>query len=317
MSRLALSVFLACSVAACSGTSEPTQSGDPTKPGPTTDPGTKTGDPDAPLDPSTNDPVPVDLPSLVAHAASGADLAPDFSCAGKPMPVEHGATKDREFHLIELGGQDTDRVGDVPVELFFANKLGKADASLMAPKSDDATQNGLFHANTHGGFIGYRIAAQPGYVSIVGLDLDVPESGPVLPAVPTVDRVKALSILIAGSAYDPTPGTGRVVVRIVDCNTNAVAGAHVTLEVDGKVVKPGKNDGVRRNYFSDSELPGDDTLTSRSGVVAFLEVPGDAKTIRVVARGKVGSDTQVIAKRSVPLVADGVLTAKAAPWKAP
>lgn len=90
------------------------------------------------------------------------------------------------------------------------------------------------------------------------------------------------------------------------------------LEIDGKVAKPSKSDGVRRSYFTDTEFPsGSAQWTSRSGVVGFIEMPAGAKAIRAVARGIVDGQTKVLALRTIPLVADGVTTAKMFPYAMP
>ena len=142
-------------------------------------------------------------------------------------------------------------------------------------------------------------------------------TGAVLPAVPTQEKVQLLSVLIGGTSYEPTKGAGRAVVRVKDCALHALANTHVVLEVDGKVRRPSKSDGLRRSYFSDTEFPGPNTWTSRSGVVAFLEIPPGAKSIRLVARGKVGGVTKVVGLRTIPLVADGLVAAKVMPFTTP
>lgn len=273
-------------------------------------------DPTGAVDPVA-DPVPSDIGELKAFATS--DVAPDLSCFGTAMPVSRGSMGDREFHLIALGGDDSERISGVAVELFLGNKVNGAmpDASVMSPKDDDATKTGLFHAKAHAGWIGYRIAASDGTLPIVGLDLDVPDSGPVLPAAPTKDKVDALSILIGGASYTPVAGAGRVVVRAVDCQGHPLVNAHVVLEVDGKVPAVNAEGEMRKSYFNDTELPSSGKLTSRSGVVAFLDVPATAKSLRAVARGNVGGTVKVLGLREVPLVQDGVATAKITPFTAP
>src|SRR5438067_1573853 len=64
--------------------------GDGTKP--TTTNGPVAADP-------TADPVPAELPSLVARTTE-ADVAPDLSCAGKPLPLGVAPLTEREFHMI-------------------------------------------------------------------------------------------------------------------------------------------------------------------------------------------------------------------------
>lgn len=303
------------SMIACGSADAPKSSTTTEKPGDTTT--TPTTDPNAALDP-TDDAVPTGLPQLNAYnKEKGIEVMPDLSCLDKPLPVSTGSAADREFHLIQLGGADSDRVGDAKVDVFVGNALDKMpDASVMVKKGDDMNSTGVFNASVPTGFLAYRV--QPldgtGYVPIIGLDLEVPASGPVLPAVPTEGKVQALSILIGGATYEPTKGAGRAVVRVKDCALNALANAHVVIEIDGKVKKPSKTDGLRKSYFSDSEFPGTGTWTSRSGVVAFLELPPGAKSLRIVARGNVGGVTKVIGMRKIPLVADGLVAAKVMPF---
>jgi len=302
-------------VAVACGGAEGTDRSPTTTPDPT--PSTS-ADPEAPLDVS-DDPVPAALPPLAAYdKAAGAEVPADVSCLTKPLEVAHGEAADREFHLIELGGQDGDRVGDARVELFLGNSIGKAaDATIMAKKADDKSSTGIFSAAARPGWIAYRVAPATGYVPIVGLDLEIPESGAVLPAVPTADKVGALSVLIGGASYSATNGAGRAVVRVVDCGYRALANTHVVLEVDGKVRKPSKSEGVRRSYFSDAEFPSTGSWTSRSGVVAFLEIPAGAQNIRVVARANVDGQVKVVGMRKIPLVADGIAAAKVFPYVTP
>jgi hypothetical protein len=303
--------FISVGCASADGSKTPA-TGDPAKTPVDTTP---TTDPNAALDP-VDDPVPSGLPELSAYSKeSGGDVMPDLSCFGKDLPVSTGAPADREFHLIELGGADADRVGDARVDLFVGNEIDNTpDASVMAKKTEDKLGTGVFNASVPTGWLAYKVAPAMGYVPIVGLDLEVPTTGAVLPAVPTEEKVKLLSILIGGSSYEPTKGAGRAVVRIKDCALNALTNTHVVLEVDGKVRRPSKSEGLRRSYFSDTEFPGTSSWTTRSGVVAFLEIPPGAKAIRIVARGKVGGVSKVIAMRKIPLVADGLVAAKVMPF---
>ncbi len=279
---------------------------------------TTTTDPNAPLDP-VDDPIPAGLPVLAAYdKVTGAEVAADVSCFSKPLEVAHGTAADREFHLIELGGQDGDRVGDAKVDLFLDNEVSPApDATIMVKKTEDKLGTGVFSQSTRPGWIAYRVAPAAGYVPIIGLDLEVPESGPVQPAVPTEDKVKALSMLIGGSTYTATRGAGRAVIRIMDCNYRTLSNTHVVLEIDGKVRRPSKSDGLRRSYFSDSEFPSAANWTSHSGVVAFLEIPAGATSIRAVARANVDGQLKVVAIRKIPLVADGIAAAKVFPYTTP
>jgi len=270
-----------------------------------------------PLDP-VNDP-PGDLPAALGHSLVTSEDSPaDFSCYGSPLVIARGAPADREFHVIELGGADSDRVGGVSVDLYFDDTFKKSDLTVTSLKSDDKTKNGTFTAKVSAGYISYRFPASPGYLETYGIELDVPDTGPSLPAVANADKVTALSILIAGASFTATKGAGRIVVRIMDCKGHAVMGAHVLLEVDGAVPKITPGEGIRRNYFSDNELPSAGKYTSRSGVVAFLEIPPAAKSIRLVARAKGGDGViKPIVMRTMPVVGDSLVAATVFPYVAP
>jgi len=315
---LAASVIATLAIVGCAGndgTGTPSPAPSTTTPDPT-----PSGDPNAPLD-SSADPVPAGIPVLRAFdKAAGAEVAVDLSCAGKPLPVSRGPATDREFHLINLGGQDIDRAGDAKVDIFLDNKFEMpADATVQVKKTDDPTTSGVFTTKAQPGWIAFRAvpSGTSAYLPIIGLDLEVPDTGAVLPTLPTQEKVNMMSILIGGSDYEASKGSGRAVVRVVDCQGRPMVNTHVVLEIDGKVGKPAKTDGLRRSYFSDTEFPSmSTTWTSRSGVVAFIEIPAGAKSIRAVARGIVDGQTKVIGLRPMPLVADGVTTAKLFPYAA-
>ncbi|MBI2388437.1 MAG: hypothetical protein HYV09_02365 [Deltaproteobacteria bacterium] len=315
---LALASLTLVACAGNDGTGGPGGTGDPTGPAPTA-PTTPSADPNAPLDP-VDDPVPAGIPALGAFdREKGIELPVDLSCVGRPLPVATGAASERDFHLIQLGGQDADRVADAKVEIFLDNKLTMpADATVQLKKDADPAKNGAFTTQAQPGWIAYRVSPGAGFLPIVGLDLEVPETGAVLPAVPTADKVSMMSILIAGATYEPSKGSGRAVLRAVDCAGHALVNSHIVLEIDGKLARPSKGDGIRRSYFNDTEFPSASALwTSRSGVVAFIEMPAGAKAIRAVARGIVDGQTKVLALRTIPLVADGVTTAKLFPYAMP
>lgn len=309
---VALATVALSATAACGGSSNApgsTNQPDPTHP--------TTTDPNAPADPIA-DPVPTNLPTLLAHGPD-ADIAPDLSCAGQPLPVTTSPLTQREFHLTELGGDDTARVGGLPVQLFFDNDPSHAaDLTVTSGTAEggDKKNVGVFEANTPSGFVAFHVAKTESYVETTALDLDLRGAAPFLATVAPQGTVSALSILIGGSSYTPVPGASRVVVRAVDCKGNPLAGAHVALEVDGVVtaIATGSADGIRRSYFGDTELPSDGKWTSRSGVAAFLDVP-TGKSLRLVVRGNSGSGAPtVVAMRKVPSVADGVVTAKISPY---
>src|SRR5690349_15310587 len=105
-----LAAVAAVSLVACASADGTDKSPTPTtKPGDTNP--TPTTDPNAALDP-VDDPVPAGLPALTAYSKEkGVELPVDLSCFAKPMTISNGAPASKEFHLIELGGADTDRVG--------------------------------------------------------------------------------------------------------------------------------------------------------------------------------------------------------------
>lgn len=309
---LAASVFatlIGCAGNDGTGTSSPA-------PSPTTTPDPTTSN--APLDPSS-DPVPAGIPVLAAFDRAGSvETKVDLSCAGKPMPISRGAVAEREFHLTKLGGDDTDRVGDAKVDLFLDDKYDMpADDTVQVKKSDDPATNGVFKSKAQPGWIAYRATPSSSgtYLPIIGLDLEVPDTGAILPAIPTKEKVDMMSVLIGGAEYEASKGSGRAVIRAVDCQGRPLVNVHVLLEIDGKVGKPVKA-GLQRSYFSDTEFPNmASQWTSRSGVVAFIELPAGAKNIRAVARANVDGQVKVIGLRSIPLVSDGVTTAKIFPYQ--
>ena len=317
---LALSTTLLAAAIGCGSAAEVPApgKGSPTDAGGGTDSGSKPSEQVA-ADPVA-DPVPAELPALVARALD-ADVAPDLSCAGQPLPTAKGTPTDREFHLVALGGDDSDRVGGLPIELFYNNDPSKTpDVRATSKKADgDKDKNlGTFNAPTPSGFLAFHIPKAVGSYETTALDFDTRVDGPLLATVATDDKVNALSLLIGGATWKATPGLARIVVRAVDCAGRPLAGAHVALQVDGVVsaVTTVQNDpGVRRSYFSDLELPSTAKWSSRSGVAAFLNVPV-GKTVKVVVRGKVDAagTAAVIAIREVPFLADGILTAKITPY---
>jgi hypothetical protein len=310
---IALTTFgiVAASVA-CGGSSGSTEPSS-TNPGPTGPTG-PTSDPNAPADPIA-DPIPADLPNLVAHGTD-ADVAPDLSCVGQSLPIATSPLTDKTFHLTELGGDDSARVGGLPVEIFYDND--PTHAADVTPTSGTGENKGVFETKAPDGFIAFHFAKTDAYVETLALDLDLRGAAPYDAMVAPSGTVTGLSLLIGGASYVPTPGAGRVVVRAVDCKGNPLMNAHIAMEIDHVVtgiVSTAGATGIRRNYFGDNELPSPAKWSSHSGVAAFLDVP-TGKSIRIVVRGKTadGTDATVVAMRKVPVVADGVLTAKISPF---
>lgn len=320
-SSLAFSLFLALLAPAWGGCGSASEGGPgPVKGAPTDDagPSDSSTPTEQPAAEPTADPVPADLPALLARTAD-ADVAPDLSCAGQPLPVATGTPVTRQYHLVALGGEDSDRVAGLPVELFYGNDPSKpADATGTSSKGDgDKSKMGLFDAPTPSGFLAFHVAKAEGSYETTALDFDTRVDGPLLATVATNDKVDALSVLIGGSTWKPAPGLGRVVVRAVDCAGRPLAGAHIALQVDGVVAAIAAKDaaGVRRSYFSDIELPSTAKWSSRSGIAAFMDVP-HGKSLKLVVRGRVDATgaAAVVAMREVPFLADGILTAKITPF---
>lgn len=309
----------ALTLIACGGTDGGSASGQPTSDAGPVKPDTAPNAPASP-DPSepasaAEDPIPAGIPSLGAFG-NRVDVPIDLSCIGNAFPANGPTATEREFHAVELGADDSARVANAKIELFYDNQLKPpADATITTPDGD-ATSKGLFRATVAPGWLAYRVTSPPeGYLPVYALDLEVPATGPVLPAIPAAGTVEILSALIGPSGYAATKGTGRAVVRVMDCKYNQVQNAHVTIEIDGKSMSPKKAEGhIMRGYFTDADFPGTSSWTSRAGVVAFLEIPGTAKTIKVVARGKLDGVERVIAVRTIPLLTDGVTTAKMFPY---
>ncbi len=279
--------------------------------------------PEGVADPAA-DPVPAGLPALSARA-SEADLPADLSCFGQAQPVGIGKGDDREVHIVELGGTDNDRVAGAKAELFFSNVVsGTPDLVGVGATPENADQKakaGTFNAAIPAGFIAVHFPLSEGHIETIAFDLDTRPAGFISATVAPSSTVEALSSLIGGIAYKPTPGAGRLVVRAVDCADLPLANAHVTIEVDGVVpamVTTSDATGIRKSYFGDAELPGPGKWTSRSGVVAFLDVP-NGKALRLVVRGKpdAAGAVKVLGIRKLPIVVDGVVTAKISPFKTP
>jgi len=265
----------------------------------------------APADVSA-DPPPGALADTVGREEppGATDLPLDISCMGAPMPVKTGEAVEKSVFSVELG-DDMALVPETSVEIFYSNTLaGAPDATLTTAAT---TADGK--AKITPGFISVR-TKKTGMIDTVAYDWWV-DTASVRFAIGHPDKVAALGVLIGGAEYAHVPGTGRLVLAIKDCKRHDLANVHVVLEVDGKVVAPTtKGDGVRRNYFGDNELPGKGTVTSRAGVVAFLNVPA-ASPVRLIAYGKTGGAVQPIGIRTLKPLADGVVTAYVTPWIEP
>lgn len=259
------------------------------------------------------DPAPTSMANAVGfQPPSGpADLPLDLSCVGTAMPLAAGTTIDRTLKTTELG-DPTALVPETDVEIFTANKLGAA--ADLTGKSAAATAE--IAAKIAPGFFLAR-TRKSGLLETVAYDhwIDKETVFPLTIAVPT--KIEALEALSGGADFKREPGTSRLVVQVRDCLRNNVTNAHVVIEIAGKVVKPVTTGaGIYRNYLGDNELPSSAAVTSRSGVVAFLNVPASAP-VRFIAYAKTAAGVVPIAIRTLPPVADGVVTALITPWIEP
>jgi hypothetical protein len=238
------------------------------------------------------------------------DLPIDLSCVGAPMPVKTGEATDRTVLTADLG-DDSTLVPETDVEIFYSNTLaGTADVT-----GKTAAMTADMMAKITPGFFAVR-TKKMGRIETVAYDWWL-EGPKVTFATAHPDKLAGLQVLIGGADFVPAAGTTRLVVRVKDCKQQDVANAHVVVEVDGKIVAPvTKGEGIRRNYFSDSELPSKGTETSRAGIAAFLNVPATSP-VRVIAYGKVAGAVVPLAIRPLKPVADGIVTAYITPWVEP
>jgi hypothetical protein len=259
------------------------------------------------------DPPPGSLAEAVGRELppGATDLPLDLSCMGTPMPIKTGDPVERTLKTAELGNADS-LIPETNVEIFYSNTLaGTADVSATSAKT-----TADFIAKIPPGFFLVR-TKKTGLIETVAYDWYVDKETTLTFAIGNPDNLTALQVLIGGAEYMHPAGSGRVVAKLKDCKQHDIANAHVVLEVDGKIVAPvTTGDGLRRNYFGDNELPSKATVTSRSGVVAFLGVPASAP-IRLIAYGKTGGAVVPIGIRSLKAVPDGVVTVFITPWNEP
>jgi hypothetical protein len=311
---LCASSVIACGDGGGGGTTPSSDTGTNTDTGGASETGGDTG-------PSTTaDPVPETLPELFANGDTP-DVPADLSCAGKPIPVGEGAAEAHEFHMVELGGIDSDRVGGVGVEIFNDDVFdGTPDITTKADDGTaDAAKKGVFTANVNKQFIAMRFPKTDATLETIALDFEIKGTSPILATVATASKADLISILAAGPDFKPSAGTARVVVRATDCQSRALSNGHMAIEIDGAIAKvtTGSTPGIKRSYFSDSSLPGTGKWSSRSGVVAFLDVPV-GKPVRLVFFGKTDGSAKpsIVASRPIPVVDGAVVTATVTPYLA-
>lgn len=271
------------------------------------------------------DPAPADLPVVIARTKAtpgpAADTKADFSCQGQPQLGGDGKPVERDFHTVELGGADTDRVPNVKFEISFVNKYpGTADLTLtssMGTGDTDPTR-GSVKAKTPAGNLTWHVLPATGFFEIVVLDYSVDADQLIVPVTAAPEsKVAVIETLVGGSGYMHTKGNSRYVVTVRDCNDLDLYGVHLSLEVDGKTAEI-KEGGVRRSYFGDNKLPSNAKFTSRTGIVAFVNVPS-TDSLRLVARGRLteGGPVEVLGMRKLPKLPDGIVTAIVAPQVEP
>jgi hypothetical protein len=299
---LPILALLACS----SSTSNPSQPDTGTTADAATDAPTMSG---GYVDPNAGgDPVPADLPEPKAYDGS-ADVAPDLSCAGMKMPLGTTAA-DREIHTIQTGGTDTDRVPNVDVEVFTSNTNEGAPTA-----TGKSAMDGMLTMKLPTGYMTFRTKGGMGYVETLGYDYFVVDGKPLTVQASPADKVQALeSLSTEDGSYMHTAGTGRYVAQVTDCKNRPLSNTFVVLESDTKLVVPGTaSPAMRRNYFGDNALPSSAKFTSRSGVVAMLDVPLAGK-LRAVAWAKTGGALKPIAVRALVVPADVVTTSLITPF---
>jgi hypothetical protein len=282
-------------------------------------------DGDPAVDNSAIDPVPADLPVVLARTKASAgpqmDVPADFSCQGQPQPTVDTTLIERDFHTVELGGSDTDRVPNVKFEIFNVNKYpGTPTLTATSSAGADAMDptRGSVKLKTATGNHAWHVFPQTGMFEIVVLDYSIDQTQLIVPVTAAPEsKVAVIETLVGGSGYMFTPGNSRYVVTVRDCNDLDLMGVHVSIEVDGKV-SDFKDGGVARSYFGDNKLPSNGKWTSRTGIVAFVNVPSAPK-LRLVARARLsaGAAPEVVAMRTIPALPNGIVTGIVAPHLEP
>jgi hypothetical protein len=268
------------------------------------------------------DPIPPALPPMTAwDATANADVTPDLGCGGITIPVGD-ALSTRDFKLISLGGATTDVVAGAPVQLFYSNDVQQLASVTTTTSAADSLAPGTFTAMTPSAFIATHVPPIASYLDSYQLDVDTRPAGTIILNVASADRVNLLTTIIGGATFGHAAGTNRYVVRAVDCQQRPLTNVHVSLEVAGVVTSiatPGVSSGVVRSYFDASEIPSQlFPWTSRSGLVAFLEVPAGV-SLRLAMWGKLDASSQATAvgTRVLPSLPDAIVTGKLTPYRQP
>lgn len=255
-----------------------------------TDAGADTNTPwGAPFADPTADPVPDGLAPVVVLDSSKTEVAPDFSCLGKPQVVNQGTPADVLVHLIVIGTDDSERIEGAQVDVFTSNKVsGTPDLTPTSATGTSATDplRGTFTIKVGKEWFGLHAPATATSYEIFSQDIhtDSPHAIAYVAEKGTVDAIH--SLMRGTSAYDPN--TGMLVVRAADCLNRPLTNVIMHLEVGGELVLPAtKGSGkVVRSYFAEAEFPESTRKwTSHSGVAVFVGVPL-GKPVRVAARGR-------------------------------
>jgi hypothetical protein len=308
---LAFATATLAAAAGCSSSSEGTT--------PATDAGADASSPwGTPFADPTTDPEPTGLGAMTVLDASKNDVAPDFSCVGKPQVVNSGAATDTLVHLIVIGNDDSERVGGVKVDVWKTNKVsGTPDltpTSAAGAKTDATT--GTFTVNAGKEWMSLHAPASATAYEIFSTDihLDSPFATAYIADKSTVDAIH--SLIRSTPTYDPN--SGLLVVRAADCQNRPIANALMHIEVDGALVVPATKGGnaLVRSYFAEAEFPESGRkFTSRSGVAVFVGVPV-GKKVRVAMRGRkaTGGALEIVGVRSQKVADMAVTTSRVLPW---
>lgn len=247
--------------------------------------------------------IPADLPLLVADYAS---------CAGSAAPLADGRGP------IVVVAQDLTvpaaLFSDLTVRYFEGNDVH--DAPCVAPGCQEVVVGPDGSASLMsqlGGWSAYRVFGRPGPtpsttpLDSVAYNVRAPSvAGGVLDVAVVPDSLG--TALVGCCDRDAVPGSGVLLVRVVDCAGNPVAGAVVVAyHGDAPLLTRAPSAAARYVYLGDDRFPvGDATSTMGSGRAAALDLPVDTVPVRIEAWGPTAAGLTLLGCESVPLLADGV-----------